>query len=119
MQVTQWPAMTRWSDSYLQQAFEGQDVIVGDAPMAFDAYLRYAQQQRDELPLYLFDKHFADKAPQLAVDYSVPDVFADDLFSVLGDARPDYRWLIAGPPRSGSTFHQVHLECNGTMHASH
>jgi hypothetical protein len=28
-----------------------------------------------------------------------------DLFSVLGSNRPDYRWLIVGPERSGSTFH--------------
>jgi hypothetical protein len=31
--------------------------------------------------------------------------FATDLFRVFGDARPDYRWLIAGPKRSGSIFH--------------
>ena len=37
----------------------------------------------------------------------VPKYFDEDLFSVLGDAgRPDHRWLIMGPPRSGSTFHK-------------
>ncbi|OAX81956.1 hypothetical protein ACJ72_03701 [Emergomyces africanus] len=29
-----------------------------------------------------------------------------DLFSALGPDRPDNRWLIIGPPRSGSTFHK-------------
>jgi Cupin-like domain len=29
----------------------------------------------------------------------------DDLFKHLGDSRPDYRWLIIGPARSGSSFH--------------
>jgi hypothetical protein len=42
-------------------------------------------------PLYLFDKKFVAAAPQLAGDFDVPDVFSEDLFSVLGDSRPDYR----------------------------
>lgn len=37
----------------------------------------------------------------------VPEVFREDLFAVLGErARPDYRWLIMGPQRSGSSFHK-------------
>jgi hypothetical protein len=32
--------------------------------------------------------------------------YATDLFRLLGeDGRPDYRWLVAGPARSGSLFH--------------
>jgi hypothetical protein len=37
----------------------------------------------------------------------VPEYFAEDLFSVLGDQRPDYRWLIIGPKKAGSSFHKV------------
>jgi len=44
-------------------------------------------------------------------DFTVPGVFRDDLFKVLEDERPNYRWLIAGPERSGSTFH---CDPNGT-----
>ena len=34
------------------------------------------------------------------------DAYATDLFRVFGESsRPDYRWLIAGPKRSGSIFH--------------
>ena len=36
---------------------------------------------------------------------SVPSYFEEDLFSVLGDKRPHYRWLLLGPCRSGSSFH--------------
>ena len=37
----------------------------------------------------------------------VPQQFAEDLFSVLGESgRPDYRWLIMGPARSGASFHK-------------
>ncbi len=49
-------------------------------------------------PLYLFDCRFADKYPDLADAYSVPAVFADDLFSLLGSSRPDYRWIIGTLP---------------------
>lgn len=86
----------------------------------------------------MFDKFFADTAPELADDYAVPRYFADDLFDLLipkhgsrdarttgeagavegrrdaktsGSPRPANRWLIIGPKRSGSTFH---IDPNGT-----
>ena len=34
---------------------------------------------QEERPLYLFDKHFADKCPELSQDYSIPPYFSDDL----------------------------------------
>lgn len=34
-----------------------------------------------------------------------------DLFALLGDSRPSFRWLIVGGKRSGSTFH---VDPNGT-----
>ena len=44
---------------------------------------------------------------RVSMAVQVPKYFDEDLFSVLGDAgRPDHRWLIMGPPRSGSTFHK-------------
>ena len=55
--------------------------------------------------MHIFDPKFAEKAPELAADYEMPVYFREDLFSILGDERPDYRWLIAGPARSGSSFH--------------
>jgi hypothetical protein len=45
--------MKRWSRRYLQRAFKGGRVVVGDQPIFFDAYCRYADANRDELPLYL------------------------------------------------------------------
>lgn len=106
--VPGWPAFQKWSREYLERALEGHDVMVGDSPMKLSSYYEYSKLQRDELPLYLFDKYFAKSSPQLAEDYGIPMLFAEDLFSVLGeDERPDYRWLIIGPKRSGSTFHKV------------
>lgn len=82
----------------------------------------------DESPLYLFDRSFAEKMRIKVADsseahlhdgtsghssedgrkaaYWAPSFFGPDLFSVLGEQRPDHRWLIVGPARSGSTFHK-------------
>ncbi|KAJ1566924.1 hypothetical protein HK096_011598, partial [Nowakowskiella sp. JEL0078] len=61
-------------------------------------------QANEESPLYLFDKFFPHRT-SLANEYTVPEYFSEDLFKILGDQRPDYRWLIIGPKKSGSTFH--------------
>ncbi len=71
VQVGKWPAMERWSRKYLRKAFKHKPVIVGEYPMAFQNYLTYMDASSDEMPLVLFDKHFADKAPELAQDYEV------------------------------------------------
>lgn len=52
----------------------------------------YARAQCDEMPLYLFDKHFVRSAPALAADYTPPAIFGEDLFALLSpEHRPDYR----------------------------
>lgn len=66
---------------------------------------------KDESPLYLFDRKFAEKmgikvGQQEGAAYWRPECFGPDLFEVLGDERPAHRWLIIGPERSGSTFHK-------------
>jgi hypothetical protein len=77
-------------------------------------YMHYMHNNADESPLYLFDRSFAEKtnidltAPPHSKDaaYWSPTCFGEDLFSVLGEHRPDCRWMIMGPKRSGSTFHK-------------
>eukprot|EP00198_Chlamydomonas_reinhardtii_P001554 XP_001690890.1 JmjC protein [Chlamydomonas reinhardtii] len=101
-----WAAMSKWSNDYLTRVFGDKDVIVGNMPMPFSTYAAYAAANADEMPLYLFDKQFTATAPALASDYHVPEQFGEDLFGLLGETgRPDYRWLILGPARSGSSFH--------------
>jgi len=96
------------------------------ATFTLRGYFHYLAQAHEEAPLYLFERDFAKKVKSLAGDYDVPVYFrtADDalaagkqegaavqhagtdLFRVFGpQARPDYRWLICGPKRSGSIFH--------------
>ena len=62
----------------------------------------------DDSPLYVFDGTFAerDSGGALLRDYVPPPLFADDLFALVGEKRrPPYRWIVFGPPRSGSSLH--------------
>lgn len=62
--------------------------------MRTSTYHAYAHANCDEMPLYLFDKHFTSSAPTLAADYSPPAIFGEDLFALLGpEHRPDYRYV--------------------------
>ncbi|KAJ1032149.1 hypothetical protein NDA18_001647 [Ustilago nuda] len=98
--------------------------ITDDGDSTFDPYA-----VPDESPFYLFDASFADD-PHASLEWRVPKFFqqvsttpADassqydisavrsDLFSLLGLLRPDHRWIIAGPARSGSGWHK---DPNGT-----
>ncbi|KAL9128246.1 MAG: hypothetical protein Q9217_003036 [Psora testacea] len=107
--VKQWPIYQTWSIEHLQNGY-------GDIPFRAESviwplttYLAYMQNNFDESPLYLFDHTFVSKM-SLTVSpsgsYAPPPCFGEDLFSVLGPHRPDHRWLIIGPERSGSTFHK-------------
>jgi len=111
--VKQWPVFQTWStdrllERYAEVAFRAESV---DWPLR--TYIEYMNNNHDESPLYLFDRAFADKMnlkisaqPEDGAAYWPPTCFGEDLFSVLGQQRPDHRWLIVGPARSGSTFHK-------------
>ena len=98
--------------------------IADDGDSTFDPYA-----VPDESPFYLFDASFADD-PHASLEWRVPKFFQQisttatdassqydmsavrsDLFSLLGRLRPDHRWIIAGPARSGSGWHK---DPNGT-----
>eukprot|EP00850_Spirogloea_muscicola_P009343 SM000052S17735 [mRNA] locus=s52:437861:440425:+ [translate_table: standard] len=100
-----WPALKRWDRQYLIEQTGAATWQVGPVEMALEDFYAYMDKVEEERPLYLFDPNFVAKAPALADDYSVPKYFQEDLFSILGDSRPDHRWLIIGPTRSGSSFH--------------
>lgn len=74
--------------------------------MNLDDYVRYAKEQVDERPIYMFDSEFSQVLDSEKM-YTVPEHFArDDYFRLLGETvRPKYRWIIAGPARGGSSFH--------------
>mmetsp|Transcript_1096 Transcript_1096/g.1440 ORF Transcript_1096/g.1440 Transcript_1096/m.1440 type:complete len:472 (+) Transcript_1096:227-1642(+) len=62
----------------------------------------------DDSPLYIFEPNFDDDKILKSVlnDYSVPHLFQEDLFALVGEkTRPPYRWILFGPERSGSCVH--------------
>merc|ERR1712048_1263221 len=76
------------------------------------AMCTYIQSTRDRNPLYVFDDSCFDDDDdrQLALrkEFEVPSIFSEDLFQYLpgGEAnRFAYRWLLGGPPRSGTAPH--------------
>ncbi|KAH7666330.1 Clavaminate synthase-like protein [Dioscorea alata] len=103
--IDAWPAMAKWAPDWLIRTCGDKRFAVGPVKMTMERYFRYAAAAREERPLYLFDPRFAEKAPELGSDYEVPTFFREDLFGVLGEQRPDYRWIIIGPAGSGSSFH--------------
>ncbi|KAJ3319403.1 hypothetical protein HDV06_006356 [Boothiomyces sp. JEL0866] len=100
--VQNWPAYKKWDFEYLLTTdFKYRAEAVD---ITFTNYHKYMTQCKEEAPLYLFDKKctFDDTMKN---DFTIPEYFNQDLFSVLKEKRPDFRWLIVGPERSGSTFH--------------
>ncbi|BGP39349.1 hypothetical protein JCM10449v2_003287 [Rhodotorula kratochvilovae] len=101
----------RWTLPHLAARFPTQ-LFRAEATLATlpDYAVYHDACAQDESPLYLFESEFVRKTedaggPSFGDDYGVPPCFGEDLFSVMGDERPDYRWLIVGPTRSGSTWH--------------
>lgn len=118
-----WPASKKWDKEYLTK--ETNNITFratsGVAPLpanfTLESYAKYCDSATEEAPLYLFDRTFAQTCPKLLEDFygalktSCP-FFDDeaahghDLFSLFGKGkRPDHRWIIIGPKRSGSSFH--------------
>jgi hypothetical protein len=110
--VKEWPAYQKWSLDYLLKHYADTLFRAEAVDWPFKTYVDYMKNSHDESPLYLFDRAFTEKmninvgrdAENAA--YWIPECFGEDLFDVLGDQRPDRRWLIIGPERSGSTFHK-------------
>ncbi|KAI8928391.1 hypothetical protein BC831DRAFT_448565 [Entophlyctis helioformis] len=111
--VLAWDAMRKWTVEYLAGKYSDVFFKVGNEygnprniNMSFGDYIHYMHHQQDDSPLYVFDEQFAHRAPDLADAYSTPSIFEQDYLSVLGESgRPDYRWLVIGPMRSGASWH--------------
>lgn len=100
-----WVSLEKWDRDYLVQLSGDVRFSVGPVEMKLGDYFTYSDQAKEERPLYLFDPKFAEKISRLDSEYEVPMYFREDLFSLLGNERPDYRWIIIGPAGSGSSFH--------------
>jgi hypothetical protein len=99
-----WP---KWSLPTLRSRFPDVKFRQESVQWPLSFYSQYFASNCDESPLYLFDcQSIAMK--QLVQEYEVPKIFTKDIFSLFNErgCRPDYRWVIVGPTRSGSTFHK-------------
>jgi hypothetical protein len=107
--VREWPVYRDWSLGTLLEEYGDIRFRAEAVDWPLKTYVDYMNENNDESPLYLFDCAFVEKMGlKYGKDghYWAPDCFGEDLFSVLGDQRPDSRWLIIGPERSGSSFHK-------------
>ncbi|PHH85702.1 hypothetical protein CDD83_53 [Cordyceps sp. RAO-2017] len=114
--IQEWPVCSLWTIDSLLRDYPDVEFRAEAVDWSLARYCRYMGENRDESPLYLFDRKFADKMKitvgrEAGAAYWRPDCFGPDLFEVLGEERPAHRWLIVGPERSGSTFHK---DPNGT-----
>lgn len=83
------------------------------ATMTLNTYKKYASSmegQMDDAPLAVYDSQLhTDERSSLLLDYTVPKCFdAPDLFQEMvgeEDEMPPYRWILIGPPRSGTGLH--------------
>ncbi|KAL8774706.1 MAG: hypothetical protein Q9209_000645 [Squamulea sp. 1 TL-2023] len=109
--VREWPLYQQWTTSTLLEKY-GEIAFRAEAvDWPLKVYMDYMMHNSDESPLYLFDCSFVEKMDLKVGKYEKsqywpPDCFGEDLFDVFQDQRPDRRWLILGPERSGSTFHK-------------
>jgi hypothetical protein len=110
--VQEWPIYGEWTAEWLLKAYEHVIFRAESVDWSLNTYINYMKQNEDESPLYLFDRGFAEKMKlatgtnEESTSYMAPRCFGDDLFDLLGSQRPDSRWIIMGPARSGSTFHK-------------
>lgn len=107
--VTKWQVFRTWDESRLLEKYGKVKFRAEAVDWTLSNYVEYMNNNQDESPLYLFDRAFVEKMDLDISErgsYNPPECFAEDLFMLLGDHRPDHRWLIIGPERSGSTFHK-------------
>lgn len=110
--VKEWPVYREWTTQFLLEKYADVSFRAEAVDWPLNKYIDYMDNSADESPLYLFDRGFVEKTnisvgkDKADAAYWAPTCFGEDLFAVLGDQRPDSRWMIMGPARSGSTFHK-------------
>lgn len=110
--VHEWPAYHSWDTEALLQQHRDTKFRAEAVDWSLNTYIQYMNHSNDESPLYLFDRDFISKMnlhitkDTSSPPYQIPSCFGEDLFKVFGPNRPDDKWLIVGPARSGSTYHK-------------
>lgn len=103
------PRWPKWTLNDLLRRFSNEVFRQEAVKWELSFYSKYFKENRDESPLYLFDCN-SNAIKEISKEYSVPKIYQEDFFKLFQEnginCRPDHRWLIVGPARSGSTFHK-------------
>jgi histone arginine demethylase JMJD6 len=117
-----WPASERWSSIDSLNTYYGSMLfkiteLVSPLGMGkpypvrlpLSLYIEYCQNNTVDFPYYLFDRNLSHpERKQLLSDYTVPEYFTDDLYDMspyLRNFLPEYRYLVIGGNRTGSSLH--------------
>ncbi|KAG8748702.1 hypothetical protein FRC10_000093 [Ceratobasidium sp. 414] len=90
----------RWAFENLLQRFPQTSFRAEAFDCSLQTYSEYASNcSQDDAPVYLFDSKFVEKTAGdgdlgMGADYDPPTLFGEDLFKLMGNKRPDYRWLV-------------------------
>ena len=90
--VDKWPVCSAWLWPSFRERYGAVTFAAEAVNWTLDSYLKYADNNLDESPLYLFDQSFVQKMELIVGkngDYWAPECFGEDFFSVLNDQRPD------------------------------
>lgn len=102
-----WKANKNWTPATFEKRMADVKFRVSGTETKVKHYMRYARENKDDNPLYLFDYRLDDGGREVLLDeYTVPAVFKYDYFGVMGTARrPPFRWFVVGPERTGTVLH--------------
>lgn len=95
-----WPSYSHslWSLHNLKARFPSVLFRAEALDCTMETYASYANNcALEDSPLYLFDSRFVEKTDgEMGEEYTPPEIFGHDLFELMGEERPDYRWLVGG-----------------------